>query len=121
VIGRLLPAGDLDVSTGLASEITGADYAVQKIRQRLLFIKGEWFLDTRLCMPWFEEILVKNPDMRLIQARVRDVILSVPGITDVLQVETAFDSVSRNLALIYRATYQGAQQISDLVASPVLH
>jgi hypothetical protein len=121
MIGRRLPVGDLDLSTGTFQRLSGVDYAKQKIRQRLLFIKGEWILDTRLGQPWFEEILVKNPDLRLIQRRVRDVLLGVPGITNVRQVEIQFDRPTRNLSLAYVADFVGASEaITDVLQSPIV-
>jgi hypothetical protein len=120
MIGRAMPAGDLDTSA-MGSRISGAEYAKQKIRQRLLFILGEWILDTRLGVPWFEEILVKNPDLRLIQARIRDVILSVPGMVNVQKAEAAVKD--RNLSLAYIADYRdsagSATLVSDLVTSGI--
>lgn len=120
MIGRLVPVGELDTSTGLRKRISGAEYRRQKIRQRLLFIRGEWFADSRLGMPWFEEILVKNPDLRLVQARIRDVVLSVVGITSCRLAEFSFDSTTRNLSLAYEATDIDGQTISDVVSSPVV-
>ena len=120
MIGRKLPIGDLDVSTGTFQRLTGPQYAAQKIRQRLLFILGEWVLDIRLGQPWFEEILVKNPNMKLVQQRVRDCILGVPGITNVRQVEILWDRVNRNLSLAYVADYQGTSEpIADVLVSGV--
>jgi hypothetical protein len=123
MIAHRNPTGDLDTATGLTRRITGREYAAQKIRQKLLFIRSEWILDTRLGVPWFEEILVKNPDLRLVQARIRDVILSVPGISSVQQTETRLDGPARKLHLAYVATYRddsGPATISDLVTSAVI-
>ena len=41
----------------------------QQVMLRLGFFKGEWFLDEETGLPWYEEILVKNPNM----IRVRDI------------------------------------------------
>ena len=112
-------ANDLDTSHRLQVRIDGPEYAAQKIRQRLMFIRGEWFLDSRKGMPWFEEILVKNPDLRQVQARVRDCILSVPGITKCDIVEAKFDPITRNLTLAYRAMY-GDAIVEDEITSPVI-
>jgi hypothetical protein len=123
MIAHTYPSGDLDTTSGLLTRLTGREYAAQKIRQKLLFIRSEWILDTRLGVPWFEEILVKNPDLRLVQARIRDTILSVPGISSVQQTETRLDAPTRTLALAYVATYRdesGPAIISDLVTSAVI-
>lgn len=121
MIAGLIPIGDLDLdrSEGLSKRLTGSEYRKQKIRQRLLFIRGEWFADTRLGMPWFEEILVKNPDLRLVQARIRDCVLSVKGITSCRLAEFSYDAKTRNLAVAYEATDIDGATITDVVSTPV--
>ena len=116
MIGHYYPAGDLEVGT----VIDGADYARQKIGQRLRFFLGEWFLDTSLGVPWFESILVKNPDLRFVQGILEDVIAAVPGITKVSAVEASLDTQTRHLTVAYRAVWQGATLVSDVLTENIL-
>lgn len=119
MLGRTVPAGDLDVSTGRFETLTGPEYAVQKIRQRFKLFLGEWFLDTTLGVPWFQSILIKNPSLGLIQSIGRDILLAVPGIVGVRQIEAQFDAPSRTLSLAYVAIYVTGATLSEVVSSPV--
>jgi len=118
-IGRLIPSGDLDVSTGSFQTLTGPEYAAQKIRQRLRLFLGEWFLDTTKGVPWFQSVLVKNPSLELIKSLFRNEILQVPGIISVKQTEALFDPAARTLALAYVAVYQTGATLQEVVSSPV--
>jgi hypothetical protein len=119
MIGRVAPAGDLDTSTGAFVTLTGPEYAAQKIRQRFKLILGEWFLDTTKGVPWFEEVLIKNPNLELIKSLFRDEILNVPGITGVVQIESMYTPSIRTLSLAYVATYQTGATVSEVVSAPV--
>lgn len=93
------PAGDLDTSGRRLVE--GSEYVAQKIRQVLLFIKGEWFADLNLGTPWFEEILIKNPSLELIRGIIRDKVKGVPGVTSVPVIDLSL--TGRTLAISFTA------------------
>jgi hypothetical protein len=119
VLGRTLPAGDLDVSTGTVVTLTGPEYVKQKIRQRFKLILGEWFLDTSKGVPWFDSVLVKNPNLELIKSLFRDEILAVPGIVGVKDIEALYTPSLRTLSLAYVAVYVTGATLSEVVSSPV--
>ena len=119
VIGRTIPAGDLDVSTGSFVSLTGPEYAKQKIAQRFKLLLGEWFLDTTKGVPWFQSVLVKNPNLELIKSLFRDEILAVPGIVGVKDIEAMFTPSIRTLSLAYVAVYVTGATVSEVVSSPV--
>ena len=104
---------DLDTTT--FRKVSGSDYARQKIRSRLLFLLGEWFLDTTEGVPWFESILVKNPNLQYIQSTISSVIAAVPGITAVRTVEVQYVPSTRTASLIYEAIYQNGVPVTDVV------
>lgn len=72
---------------------------VEAIRLRLLarlqFFLGEWFLDTRQGMPYFQAVFIKNPELTLIQSIFRRAILSTPGVSSIIRLETRLDSANR--------------------------
>lgn len=47
-----------------------------KLRNRFNLFLGEWYADTRVGVPWFQRIMVKNPNLRLIETIVRSIITS---------------------------------------------
>ena len=110
-------ANDLD--TANLRGLDGANYVVQKIRQRLLFLLGEWFLDTTECVPWFENILVKNPNLQYIQSTLSKVIAETPGITSVRTVEIQYIPSTRTASVAYEAVYQNGQTVAGLVSAIV--
>lgn len=62
-----------------------AECAAQKLTNRFLLWLGEWFLDTSLGLPFFQQIAVKNPNLKNLQALFTKVVLGVPGIASVSQ------------------------------------
>jgi len=65
--------------------------------------KGEWFLDTRVGVPYYDSILIKNPDLVVIRSIFRNAILSTPGIANLDALTTAFDAASRKLTVEFTA------------------
>ncbi len=100
MIAKIYPKGDLDPVSGFVS---GTQYTAQKIRQVLLLIRGEWFLDLNLGTPWFEEILVRNPNLELIRGIVKNKILSVPGVMAVPVLSLNLDRPTRTLSIDFVA------------------
>lgn len=93
---KLNTAHDLSLDAGGRLEAIDGDAATaQEIRTRLLFFRGESFLDSREGTPWWTEILVKGVDLARVRAIVRAVIASVPSIVDVPEVEVTLDRSTR--------------------------
>lgn len=59
--------------------IGNAERVAQQIKISLKAFLGEWFLDTGFGVPYFEEILVKNPNTMIIREIIRDRILTEIG------------------------------------------
>lgn len=103
------PAGDVDLLRGL---ISGEELARQKIKARLQFFLGEWFLDVRLGVPYFRDILRKGADVDVVTAILRRVILETDGVAAVEQVSVS-STVERELTVNYSATLEnGARVVS---------
>jgi len=90
-------------STGLA--MTGDLPGIrQQVMLRLGFFRGEWFLDEERGVPWYEEILIKNPNLIRIREIFRDAILSVSGIREVTFLDLRFSAYARTLDVNFRAS-----------------
>lgn len=81
--------------------IGNAERVAQQIKISLKAFLGEWFLDTGFGIPYFEEILVKNPNMMIVREIIRDCILAVPGVVRVNELAVEFDRVARTLSIIH--------------------
>lgn len=113
MIGRLSPEGDLDISRpGL---LRGTEYLAQKIKQVLRLVKGEWFLDLNLGVPWFEEILVKGPNLEVVRGIFRTKILEIPGITSVPTLLLQVVRPTRVLIVTFVAKTTAGQNVSGTV------
>jgi len=85
-------AGDVDVTLGKVTFVSDPVQAgAIKLRTRLNMYLGEWFADTRVGVPWFQRILVKNPDVRLVETIIRSIIVSTPPFVDATVTVTAPD------------------------------
>ncbi|MFZ7141547.1 hypothetical protein ACLSY0_00065 [Avibacterium avium] len=83
--------------------VNGVNQKAQQIKVVLLTFLGEWFLDTTIGLPYFDEILVKNPDSSRIQAIFRKKIMQVSGVQAVERLELNFNRKERTLGVQFSA------------------
>lgn len=95
--------GDLDLSTGDLVILTGIEATAQRLRRKLRFFLGEWFLDTRLGVPYFESILVKNPQTNIILSIYRQIIFDDEAVTTLNDLNLEYDAANRTLSVTFRA------------------
>jgi hypothetical protein len=81
-------------------------YILQKIKNRLLFVKNEWFLNRSLGLPYFTVILEKGVDFNFIVLLFRQEILNINGITDILEFNVDV-SADRNFNIAFKIFYNG--------------
>lgn len=93
-----LDTHDLDLSNNAASLVEGIDAIRQDWKCRLQFVKGEWFLDQRLGLPYFEEVFKKQPNTNRLRAIFHEATLSTPGIKEITGFRLAL-SATRQLSI----------------------
>jgi hypothetical protein len=94
---------DIDTSDEKWSLVDGDDAIIQHILIRLRFFKGEWFLDPTIGIPYYETILLKNPDLIAIRSVFRQAILTTPGIASLDSLLTELDNAERRLTVTFAA------------------
>ena len=100
---KLDSEGDLFIDDdGSLVLVEGDDAIAQHLAVRFRFIFKEWFLDQRIGVPMFEEILIKNPDLSLARALYNELILTTPGIAS-LETFSLMLSADRKLSITFRA------------------
>jgi hypothetical protein len=99
--------------------IYGVEAIAQRIRVRFEWFLGEWFLDTRQGVPYYRDILIKNPDPILITFIFRRVLLSTPGVKSVSSFRAVLDKVTRTLTVDFEATADDGN-ILTAVAEPFI-
>lgn len=76
----------------------------QRISQVLKSIAGEWFLDLDYGLPYFEQVLVKNPNIPQVTDLFRRAILSIQGVSSVERLSVSFDTAARQLRVDWVAS-----------------
>lgn len=97
--------GDLELSAaGDLQWISGGEAIAQHARIRLRFFLGEWFLDETEGFPYWERVLVHNPDLVALTEAYRQTVAETPGMASVEKCELTFDRQSRTLTPDIEAT-----------------
>lgn len=88
---------DLHVTDdGDLATVLDAAAVAQHVKQHLKFWEGEWFLDTTAGVPWIRFVFVKPFDRAVAEAVVKDALLSVPGVTEILSFDASFHAERRH-------------------------
>ncbi len=94
--------------------INGIYYVRQKISIRLKWFFQEWYLDETLGIPYFEKILIKNPNTLEIISYIKRQILLTDGVKEVTKFNLEFTG-ERTLAINFEAkTDYGKLIFSDI-------
>lgn len=93
--------GDLHISEN--GDISLTDSVRQAIRVRLRWFLNEWRLGPELGLPYFEETFIKNPNENRLRQIIRDEIMTVDKVTDVLNVFVRVNAQSRQATISYEA------------------
>lgn len=96
-------SGDLDITNGELTIVRGDDAILQHLKIRFQFFRGEWKLDKRLGIPYYQDILVKSPDLLIVRNLFRQTILTTPGIASITKFRMELDSTTRTLSVAFTA------------------
>jgi len=98
--------GDIDTSRPDLQHTSGLDAKIQHLKQRLRMFFGEWFLDLRRGVPYFQYILKKDADPVVVDAVLKKEIIDTPGITELRQFSLDLDDRTRVLTASFKAQTQ---------------
>jgi len=111
---KLTTTHDLDLTGNqLALEQDRAASIAQHVKIRLQFFLNEWFLDRNLGIPYFERILVKNPDLTTISNIFQEAILETAGILSLATFDMQFNTTTRTLTVTFKAVLQDSTELLD--------
>lgn len=83
--------------------VEGLEAIAQDVSVRLRTYLGEWFLDTRQGLPYFQRILGEKPRIGVLKALFGEAILLTPGISSFTNLDVVYNSTSRGLSVGFRA------------------
>lgn len=90
--------GDLDMSQGLRFTPDLQTYVVQRLDENFSFFLGEYFLNLRLGIPYFEKVIGQKPDFALLQTLMSRAALQTVGVASVPSFRVAFERDTRKAA-----------------------
>lgn len=96
---------DIEVSGAGVIRLTKTieEDAAQRLRCKLRWFLSEWFLNTLEGIPYFEQILIKNPDLSLVRSTLTKVITGDRAVDHVDSLDVEYDESARTLALSFTA------------------
>lgn len=95
-------SGDLEVVDGQLV-LVGEQFGTQlreieeHLEQRLRTLFGDWFLDTSLGIPYFEEVFQKPFNASVVESIFINEILATPGVIRLIEFNMDIDKLTRNL------------------------
>ena len=105
--------GDLRLSGGDLVWISGVEEVAQRIRSRLRFFKGEWFLNQREGTPIFQSVLgVRAPSIPYLTTLYRRIIATTPGVREVRSLVITLDS-ARLMTITFEATTDSGETLTS--------
>jgi len=98
---KLDTAHDLDFTAGDFALLEGTNAIAQSCKVRLQFFQGEWFLDQRLGVPWFQKILGQKPRLNVVSQIIQKAILLTDGILAIKNFELDYSGATRTLSISF--------------------
>lgn len=105
--------GDLDVSQGLRFTPDLRTYVVQRLDENLSFFAGEWFLDFREGVPYWERVIGAKPDLAIVDTLYRRAILQTTGVGELKKMSLVFDRANRTLKPSFECATTDGGSISE--------
>jgi hypothetical protein len=92
---------DLLLSNLDLSLVDTIDRVAQQLKIRLWFFFTEWFLDTGYGVRFFEDILVKNPNLPRVETLLKEAIKGTPDVNRILEFQLNYTPLGRSVALTF--------------------
>ncbi len=110
--------GDVSIVGGDFIGITDPlDAAAQDLSQALHTYYGEWFLDLDIGVPYFQQILVKNPDGDIVDGVLKAAIAARPGVISIIGFDLNYNGATRKLTLTCAVQYyNGVINFNEVIA-----
>ena len=106
--------GDLALGTFDLTLVERREQVAQRLKIRLKTFLGEWFLNTDWGVPYFQDILVKNPDFARVNAVLSQQVLLDAEITEIVSLSSSYNNGARKLSYTLKvASVFGTISISD--------
>lgn len=116
---RRLVSGDMTLGQGHQNVATGDEAVVQKVRSRLRVVRGEWFLDTSVGIPYWPTagntgatFADRPAPLSLVEAEIKTCILDTVGVASLDSFSVSLDRNTRALTVNASGTLEDASEWS---------
>lgn len=107
--------GNIDVTGNKLVIIKDLDALVQYIEQKYSMAKGEYFLDKRLGIPYFENIFIKGVNAYNVETILKRVLISIEEVYEITSFEIDIDSAQRKLTVNFECNTQFGELTSEVI------
>lgn len=97
--------GDFILTRNLAEQVT------QALQIQLKTLQGEWFLDERVGIPYFTEILGQKPHKLTLLGIFREAILKVDGVASINQINVDYEQQTRTIKLNFEVELSDGSKV----------
>lgn len=107
---------DLSIKNHDLEFVTDLDRVAQKLRIKLNHIFGEWFLNNSEGIKYFENVMVKNPNIPLVESLLKAAILETENVKEILEFSTDLDLSLRKLTVRFKVlTDFGSVSLTEVI------
>jgi hypothetical protein len=85
--------------------VDGLNQLRQVLRNRLLFIKNEWKYNISIGVPYYEYILIDNPNIKTIESIFKKVILETHEVSSILEFNLSLKNHLLNVKFKVKSTF----------------
>lgn len=111
---RLNANWDIEFVDGELNFTTEEETLLQRIKQRMQFFRGEWFLNEAEGIPYFEEIFQKNYDLSRIEAIYINELQRIDGVAEILSLEINVNDSTREMTIEGQIREESTGEIIDI-------
>jgi hypothetical protein len=85
---------------GSLAIVEDAEAVGQLAKQRLMTYLGEWFLDTQVGVPWFQEVFVRPFNELVTESHIKRTILNTRGVEELVAFEMRINWTIRQIDVV---------------------
>lgn len=106
---------DIQILNGDLALVSEVEELQQKLLTRLRWFYGEYVFDTSKGMRYFEDILVKNPNLPNIENLLKSIISETDGVNKILSFKLEYDPKQRTASIFFEVdTVYGNLNVENL-------
>lgn len=87
--------GDIDITNNAVRLTSGKDAIAQHLQSRYRTFLGEWFLNTEVGVPYYQEFFTKQVNFNIIQGELKAAAVETPGVIELVDFDFDFDYTRR--------------------------